>query len=199
MDPSCFDALTRSLSTAGSRRHALVVAVGGALGLLGLSQADDADADGACKPVCGACQTCQRGHCHKSKQGKKHCRRGTCVATPPGTVSCGGACVDLTSDPRNCGSCGTRCSVNQTCNAGTCTCTIFDVAGGRTCPIPNPNASCCTIGCACSPADPMNIFDPATCSFIATCPPDRQCIGPQCAACCPVGSTCEPSTGRCLQ
>src|SRR5512133_2814516 len=87
MDPSRFDTLTRSLSTAGSRRHALVAAIGG-LGLIGLAQADGADADGACKPACGACQTCKTGHCHKSKQGKKRCRRGTCVANPPGTVSC---------------------------------------------------------------------------------------------------------------
>jgi len=37
----------------------------------------------------------------------------------PGFVRCGHACVDLTSDPNNCGRCGTHC---QACQNGTCIC-----------------------------------------------------------------------------
>jgi hypothetical protein len=201
MDSSHFDSLIRSLTAARSRRGTMAALLGGALGLLGLSQTHSAGAGGACQPACGACQSCKKGRCHKGKHGKKRCQRGTCVATPPGTVSCGGACVDLASDPRNCGSCGTRCSVNQTCIAGSCRCTIYDVQGGRLCPIPDPNATCCAIGCACSPVSGDTIFEPATCRFISLpdCPPERHCIGPQCAACCPAGTTCDPATGRCLQ
>ena len=197
MDSRRFDTLTRSLSSAGLRRHVLLAALGGALSLLGLSRAPVAVAGGACQPSCGACQRCQPGHCHKAKHGKKRCQRGTCVATLPGTVSCDGSCVDLTSDPHHCGSCGMRCSVNQTCTAGSCRCTIFDVAGGRVCPIPTPNATCCAagVGCACSPADPNNILDPTTCTFISDLSTGTAMYRAAVRRVATGTRSCEPSTG----
>jgi hypothetical protein len=39
----------------------------------------------------------------------------------PGEAVCGDACVDLQSDPDNCGGCGKACGPDDTCEAGTCT------------------------------------------------------------------------------
>ncbi len=36
-------------------------------------------------------------------------------------TTCGGACVDLTNDPNNCGACGNVCAPTHTCVAGSCT------------------------------------------------------------------------------
>src|SRR5487761_2081018 len=37
-------------------------------------------------------------------------------------ISCNGTCVDLSSDPANCGACGTACSATQTCSGSACVC-----------------------------------------------------------------------------
>ena len=60
MDHHRFDALTRSLTSAGSRRQALVATLGGALGLLG-SWAEHTDAHDTlkkCKKKSGKQKAC---------------------------------------------------------------------------------------------------------------------------------------------
>jgi len=42
------------------------------------------------------------------------------AACPPGRVSCGAECVDVTSDPRHCGGCGLACPSGLVCNEGAC-------------------------------------------------------------------------------
>ena len=42
---------------------------------------------------------------------------------PAGETVCGGACVDLTSDPLNCGACSTVCGAGQVCSNSACTAT----------------------------------------------------------------------------
>ena len=44
-------------------------------------------------------------------------------------VNCGGVCVDLSSDPANCGACGTTCRVFETCEAGECSVGVLDPGG----------------------------------------------------------------------
>jgi hypothetical protein len=226
MDADRFDTLTRALTAPGSRRS-LAAALGGAFGLLGLARPEEAAAkSGKCQPKCGECAKCDKGDCDK-KNGKKVCQKGKCkpksngtgcsggtcqggrcvsnqsavlLGCPPGTTECNGRCVDLASDPLNCGSCGKRCQLNATCTGGVCTC----VQSG--CAI-SP-ATCCPVGVSipCQCADELGsdtFLNGATCdSIIDRCPAGFQiCVGAQgtCQACCPPGSTCDRSTGACLQ
>lgn len=39
---------------------------------------------------------------------------------PPSTPLCGDACVDLQTDPSNCGACGLACDADQACRFGFC-------------------------------------------------------------------------------
>jgi hypothetical protein len=88
MDANRFDTLARSLTTAGSRRRALALALSGAVGLLALAHADDAVAGGECKPKCKECNKCKKGTC---KDGK--CKKGKCKPTPTGTGCRTGTCA----------------------------------------------------------------------------------------------------------
>lgn len=89
MEPSRFDALTRSLNAHGRTRRTLLGAVAA---LLAGSRfpADDAAA----------------------RRRKRKCRGGL--------VKCASGCVDLASDPNNCGGCGIVCAAGESCEAGTC-------------------------------------------------------------------------------
>jgi hypothetical protein len=91
MDADRFDTLTRALTAAGSRRRALTAALGGALSLLGLAHPDEAAAGGACKPACNECQSCKKGDCEKTKNGKK-CKKGKCQAKDNQTGCSVGTC-----------------------------------------------------------------------------------------------------------
>ena len=66
--------------------------------------------------ACYAC--CADGDC----TGGKVCSGHVCIApcTPP-QVSCGGQCVDPTSDAGNCGVCGNACGTARTCSSSICT------------------------------------------------------------------------------
>jgi hypothetical protein len=48
---------------------------------------------------------------------------------PNGQTSCGGICTDLTSDPANCGACGTACNVGDNCVAGQCSAGMGGMTG----------------------------------------------------------------------
>ena len=61
---------------------------------------------GQCVPACSSPATCQAG---------------TCVCEN-GTAYCSGACIDVTSDPKNCGGCGKTCP--DGCSAGRCFTTL---------------------------------------------------------------------------
>lgn len=70
---------------------------------------------GSCGNACGAGTTCQAGGC--------------VTVCPTGLIDCPVACipevgcnpcVDLSSDPQNCGGCGNACGQAQTCQGGQC-------------------------------------------------------------------------------
>ncbi len=74
------------------------------------------------------------------------CDLGFCRC-PGATEQCGDACVDTTSDPGNCGSCGHACATGDVCSGGTCQ------------PICPPPTQLCPSGCS----NPAN--DNANCGF----------------------------------
>ena len=43
-----------------------------------------------------------------------------CSSCPPGTADCGGACVNLASDPTHCGGCAIACAAGTACHNGAC-------------------------------------------------------------------------------
>jgi hypothetical protein len=108
MDGSDFDAISRRLGNAGSRRKALAT-LGTALGLLGLH-------DGSVFVLARR---------HKKKKKKK--RGGTTSPPPTSTITCptgysacGEQCFDLSDNPSNCGACAVVCSPSKTCCSGVC-------------------------------------------------------------------------------
>jgi hypothetical protein len=85
-----------------------------------------------------------------------------------GRFACSGSCVDLQSDPRNCGGCGNECLPFQICSAGVCGC---ECAAGLT---------VCTSGCnACACHD--LVTDPTHCGSCTTaCATGEICVGGLC-------------------
>jgi hypothetical protein len=119
MDGSHFDTLSRSFSTAGSRRRALGGLLLGALGLLHGGSAEDAlahDLKAKCKKKSGeAKKKCL-------KKAKKHAAAHTTPPPPGGCPSgqkaCGGGCI-----PSNqCCTNGDCPSLRPQCQQGACTC-----------------------------------------------------------------------------
>jgi hypothetical protein len=101
--------------------------------------------DGKCSCVC-------------AEDGSPPAEDGTCPC-PPGQERCFGVCVDILSDPDNCGGCVNFCGLNQLCTGGVCSCpTSFcgdlcleagavccdDSGGSGFCPAP---FACCGGGC----------------------------------------------------
>lgn len=73
-----------------------------------------------------------------------------------GTTKCGQACVDVKTDPQNCGKCATACPTNDFCDGGTCipSCTsaqkLCDDGGLFCASIQTDNQNCgdCNVACA---------------------------------------------------
>jgi hypothetical protein len=162
MDGLHFDALTRSLTTAGSRRRALTGLLGATLGLSGPWA--EAGAKNCkkfknkkkrkkcmakakatlCLPSCafafcgddgcgGSCGTCA---------APETCQNGRCVCVPK--------CAGKACGPDGCGDvCGT-CTDGRTCQSGQCACPAVECNGAC---VPAcsgsearaPNCSCCTV------------------------------------------------------
>ncbi|WP_163992553.1 MXAN_6577-like cysteine-rich protein [Pyxidicoccus caerfyrddinensis] len=55
---------------------------------------------------------------------------GTC---PAGQVTCGDRCIDVRSDAKNCGACGTTCGPEEVCEGGACECTEGRERCGNVC------------------------------------------------------------------
>ncbi len=56
-----------------------------------------------------------------------------CCPVPDAGTDCGGACVDLQVDPKNCGSCGFACENGGTCEDGGCECPAADAGVETSC------------------------------------------------------------------
>jgi hypothetical protein len=114
MDGSAFDTLTRSLSTAGSRRRAVGGLLTGVFGVLGWRGQDDAaahDLKATCKKKSGeAKKKCL-------KKAKKHAAQHANEPCPQGQRPCRGACLSVLICCDE-----TDCAGGRTCQDGTCAC-----------------------------------------------------------------------------
>jgi hypothetical protein len=94
----------------------------------------------------------------------------TCACEcPSGTTDCGGSCVDLSSDPNNCGECGNTCSdpAFPQCIYGGCGCASNTSCnyGGQSwcCTDVLPSGNCCCLGRITWPSTGQEVCNP--------CPP----------------------------
>ncbi len=74
-------------------------------------------------------------------------------ACPPTQTECGGACIDVSSDPANCGGCNISCASTQTCTGGQCLtkqCPAGKTLCGDTCvDVTTDGKNCGACGTAC--------------------------------------------------
>ncbi|MBI5478292.1 MAG: hypothetical protein HY906_05515, partial [Deltaproteobacteria bacterium] len=119
---------------------------------------DSSDSNcGGCGYACGAglsCvdRACIALTCTAALEGKS-CARDGGVGT-----CCGSVCVDRTTDPTNCGSCGHYCSVGMTCKGGYCGLDVCDAAHvGSACHVSDTKLGlCCPDGCVDTKTDSQN-------------------------------------------
>jgi len=99
---------------------------------------------------------------------------------PPTQASCSGLCVNLESNPDNCGTCGARCGAGLVCAIGTCTvsCSSGTTNCSRACVntlTDSDNCGACSDRCV-----PGTVCDGGTCTPVCT-PPEVNCSGGVCA------------------
>ena len=179
MDAARFDALARSLTSAGSRRRALALALGGVLApLLPRKDAEAHNALLKCKKLKGD----RKKKC--VKKAKKHNAAHASETPPPGPtcsdgvkngsesdVDCGGSCQRCLNTKRCTGpnDCATAYCASSTCSL----CPTWGAAcgsdGGTTCtcyPIGNPGEGFCL--------NPAKSRGP--CGVGGTCPSNEVCF-----------------------
>jgi hypothetical protein len=116
--------------------------------------------DGRCCPVGEVCLP------PKHKGGKRRC------GCAHGGTRCGDKCIDVHTDPHNCGHCGHRCAAGEKCSKGTCqpTCT-----GGET---------VCSGACVNLQTNPQHC---GSCGV--ACGSTQVCSSGKCVSQCPTGET----------
>ncbi len=103
-----------------------------------------------------------------------------CVGSPPvPCTDCDGKCVDLQTDSRNCGACGTACAAGSVCREGKC---------GLSC---GSGLTACTDRCVNTQVDPMNCGGCGT-----TCQANETCSMGLCTSVCPMGT--QICSGGCV-
>ena len=217
MDPQHFDALTRRLSSAGSRRRVLTALVGGAFGrVLGLPGADEAAAKcknpcppekpccikGKCREQCGdtCCADCFVEVLLNGNPDEDH---PICCTPSGGTI-----CEHNKPGPGD----DRCCYPNEKCVKGKCCCDDCSGAincGGECCAIDACcNGKCCEKGKVCATkeqgADETCVPANRDCDGDAECFPGETCHGGKCCSglricgdgagqpvCCTAGEWCE--------
>ena len=136
--------------------------------------------------------------------------KGMCPSPcPSGTCLCDLACVDIQTDPANCGACNNKCTGGKTCQSGVCTCptTLPDDCNGVCVDTQNDPMNCgaCGIACTGSACPPplckygmCTTCGPGMCDCNGTCV-DLQTDHNNCGTCgnvCTVYEVC--SSGECV-
>jgi hypothetical protein len=147
MDGFSFDALTRSLTTAGSRRRALAALLLGSLGFLG-AQAEETAAKN-CKKIKNKKK---RKKCLAKAKMTPSCTRN-CAGKSCGDDGCGGSCGDCFRGTCQGGVC--RCPSGQELCNGACmtACAQDELRDPDTCRCCSANISPCGIGSHCCSGD----------------------------------------------
>lgn len=202
MDGDRFDDLTKRLTTATSRRHALRTIGGGLLaGVFSFAARGRAGAD-VCRGLdedCSSVVCCTGLYCDVETQ--------TCAACSSGLTACGGACTNTDTDVANCGTCGNACPLpahaSAICVGGKCGMACHD--GFRRCGESCiPADACCDDG-DCATDDPCIIGTcvgtgpRAVCRYTTAygspCGEGGVCVGSQCCIPESVETTCRSRCG----
>ena len=128
-----------------------------------------------------------------SNDNQEMCVMGVCTSPPDppacgpdGGTDCNGVCVDIQTDPANCGQCGQRCGIGELCAGGQCQIDPSQCQPGET----QCGASCVDIS-----SDPSNCGE---CGLACANNPDIQetCVGGVCTSSSPP-SACPPWQNLC--
>jgi hypothetical protein len=139
---------------------------------------------GQCGKVCRAPRTsCVAGKC-VCPPGRARSAASDTLCCPEGQTECAGACVDLSTDPNNCGQCGVQCPQGDTCVNGSC-------QGGGQCQFDND----CNTHETCCPPGSGGRFSPQT-SYCADLQSDHLNCG-QCGVECLGGDLRYCIEGQC--
>ncbi len=124
--------------------------------------------------VCPGGPTPQVGLCVNLQTDPNNCGQcGTICNVAAGEACCGGSCKNLLEDEQNCGACGRGCGSNETCLAGICC----------------PNTRVCGNTCLVTACDPLQcqVCDPTEGACASTCTAQETCIA---GACCTSTTVC---------
>jgi hypothetical protein len=122
----------------------------------------------------------------------------TVVGSCGGGTTCGGACVDTSTDPNNCGACGNVCGAGTTCAGGQCTCASGTQCGGTCVDTSTDGNNCGACGNVCaSGTSCVNGTCQGSCNphfdcggfFVDSCNDTNNCGG--CNVSCGFGATCN--------
>ena len=197
MDPQQFDALTRRLTSGGSRRRVLTALVAGAYGReLGLPRANRVAANGECGNACPPAKPCCiKGKC-REKCGGECCAdcfveillNGNPDEDHPVCCTSSGGTVCEHNKP---GPADDRCCYDdQLCVKGKCCCDGCEGAvkcGGKCCAKEACcNGKCCEKGYVCATknigADPTCVPANRDCGAAQNCFPGETCLGGKCCS-----------------
>ncbi len=109
------------------------------------------------------------GKCVNLLTNPENC--GQCgLSCGPGHLCCNGNCADPLTDEQNCGACGNACGANETCIGGVCC----------------PNARVCGNTCLATACDATQceVCDPAQNRCVSTCVAGETCTNGVCADIC---------------
>lgn len=167
---------------------------------------DPSTRDGTSPPA-----TCPDGGCAHKDAGPVDA--GPVDAGPPitcldGGTPCGRACVDMTTDVKNCRTCGNACSAGEICAATGCalTCPTAGCPSGSHC---DPSSNVCVTTCASDAVCATDEICASTqcvkgCRADAACPLGERCVQYKCVFACRSSSECEldtvcnVGTGKCV-
>ena len=224
MEERRFDDLTRALGQATTRRQLLKgllgTAVGGMLAAVGVRSPDSVSAASCSKKTCKqqaqqqvidyestncnslchdpklllGCIGCQITANRLYHQWLQDCERGDGCLSVANQVCCDGSCVDVTSDPANCGSCHHACQPGEVCRYGECQCGEHGtICNGQCVDTQTDAKNCGSCGHVCGTCE--------TCvggqCVAVDCGAGKVCCQDQCISLCPGGIQPDPSTCQC--